>query len=162
MIDLFLVYSFIKRLAIPFNKWEAFSRGIIDDKGNILKKRRDLVTIKDQQAFGTFDLMVLKIKKLLEKVPGGNTRLGSYAAALWLVRENIDIEKGIEDEDVCILQLQEYMVQADIERRLQQLKEESTNSVGGGNIAGIIPNESPPVFKKKPRLHRRNNNMGED
>jgi hypothetical protein len=87
MIDLFLVYSFIRRLATPFKEWEAFKLGIIDENGNILKKRKDLLTVKERQAFGVFDVMVLNLKKLLAKVPGGSTRLASYAAALYLIRE---------------------------------------------------------------------------
>jgi hypothetical protein len=87
MIDLFLVYSFIRRLATPFSDWDAYKLGIIDEKGNILKKRKELRRSEEQKAFGTFDLMILNIKKLLEKVPGGQSRLASYAAALFLIRE---------------------------------------------------------------------------
>ena len=88
VVDLFLIYSFIRRLATPFNEWKAYELGIIDEKGNLLKKRKELRMVKEREAFGLFDLLVLKLKKLLEKVPGGNTRIGSYAAALWLIKEH--------------------------------------------------------------------------
>jgi hypothetical protein len=87
IVDLYLVYSFIRRLATPFSEWEAFKLGIIDEKGNILKKRKDLLTIRERDAFGVFDRLVLRLKKLLEKLPGGQTRIASYAAALWLIKE---------------------------------------------------------------------------
>jgi hypothetical protein len=87
MIDLFLVYSFIRRLATPFNKWDAYDLGIIDEKGNILKKRKELRLSAEKKAFGVFDVMIVNLKKLLEKVPGGKSRLASYAAALFLIRE---------------------------------------------------------------------------
>ena len=87
MIDLFLIYQFIRRLATPFKDWEAYKLGIIDENGKILKKRKDLLTVKERQAFGVFDLMILNLKKLLAKVPGGSSRLASYAAALYLIRE---------------------------------------------------------------------------
>lgn len=87
VVDLFLVYQFVRRLATPFNKWEAYNQGIIDDKGNILIKKKDR-TAKQKKAFGVFDIMVTNMKKLLAKVPGGSSRLASYAAALYLIKEH--------------------------------------------------------------------------
>lgn len=87
VVDLYLVYSFIRRLVTPFDKWEAYKLGIIDEKGNILKKRKDFTRGAERLAFGLFDILILKLKKLMAKVPGGSTRLASYAAALWLIKE---------------------------------------------------------------------------
>jgi len=88
VVDLFLVFSFIKRLVTPFNKWAAFKEGIIDAKGNILVRRRDFTKASQRKAFGIFDQLILNLKKLLAKLPGGQTRLASYAAALWLIKES--------------------------------------------------------------------------
>ncbi len=87
VVDLFLVYQFIRRLAMPFEKWPAYEAGVIDKDGNILKGKRERNTRSEKESFGKFDLMLLKLKKLLAKVPGGSSRLGSYAAALWLIKE---------------------------------------------------------------------------
>ena len=87
-VDLWMVYSFIRRLITPFSEWEAYKLGIIDERGNILKKRRELRLQPEVRAFGVFDILVLNLKKLLEKLPAGQTRLASYAAALWLIREH--------------------------------------------------------------------------
>ena len=35
-VDLFVVYQFIKRLATPFNKWDAFKSGVINQRGDIV------------------------------------------------------------------------------------------------------------------------------
>lgn len=86
VVDLFLVYQFLKRLVTPFNKWDAYKSGIIDDKGDIIKPKKER-SKEEKKTFTTFDLMILKLKKLLAKVPGGSSRLASYAAALWLIRE---------------------------------------------------------------------------
>ena len=77
VVDLFLVFSFIKRLVTPFNKWAAFKEGIIDAKGNILVPRRDFTKASQRKAFGIFDQLILNLKKLLAKLPGGQTRLAS-------------------------------------------------------------------------------------
>lgn len=87
VVDLFLVYSFIRKLVTPFEKWEAYKLGIIDEKGNILIKRKDFLKKAQRDAFGIFDLMVLNLKKILAKVPGGSSRFASYAAALFLIKE---------------------------------------------------------------------------
>jgi len=87
VVDLFLVFQFIRKLVTPFDKWPAFEQGIIDDKGNVLIKRKKFTKKAQRQAFGVFDQMILNIKKLLAKVPGGSSRLGTYAAALWLIKE---------------------------------------------------------------------------
>jgi len=87
VVDLFLVYQFIRRLATPFNKWKAYELGIIDDEGKVLIKRKDFTEKAQRKAWGVYDIMIANIKKLLGKVPGGKTRLASYAAALFLIKE---------------------------------------------------------------------------
>lgn len=87
LVDLFLVYQMIRRLATPFTEWKAFKTGVIDADGNIIVPKEN--RSRDQKdSFGKYDLMILKIKKLLAKIPGGGTRLASYAAALWLIKEH--------------------------------------------------------------------------
>jgi hypothetical protein len=87
VVDLYLVYRVLRRLTTPFESWEAYKLGIIDAKGNILKKRRDLDRVAEREAFTLFDLMILNMKKALAVIPGGSTKVATYAAALWLIRE---------------------------------------------------------------------------
>lgn len=119
VVDLFMLYQFLRRLSTPFEEWRAFELGIIDENGNILKNSKERRSKEEQDAFGKFDLLVLKLKQLLEKIPGGKSRLGSYAAALWLIKE------GRIDENTASL-LEEYMQIA-----------ETTMSAGSGAVAGI-------------------------
>jgi|TARA_B110000908_G_C10186630_1_gene418293 hypothetical protein len=110
IVDLFLVYQFIRRLATPFNKWDAFKQGIIDDKGQILIKKKDRDATQ-KKAFGVFDVMVTNIKKLLAKVPGGGSKLASYAAALFLIKEyNAFSDESILNEDLTDEQLEESLL----------------------------------------------------
>ena len=44
-VDYYLVFRFIKALVQPFTSTKAYKLGIIDDEGNILKKRKELKTI---------------------------------------------------------------------------------------------------------------------
>ena len=136
IVDMFLVYKFIKLLSTPFNEWDAYSFGIIDAEGNILRRSRDLKTQKERSSWNKFDLMVLKIKRILEKMPGGKSRTASYAAALYLIKEseNISREDGIflSDEYIKNGFLNEYYY---IKKSL--CEEAPTNSAGSGNFAGL-------------------------
>jgi hypothetical protein len=161
VVDLYLVYQFIKRLTTPFEKWDAYEYGIIDADGNILRKRKDLTKVDERRAWGLFDVLVLKLKRLLEKVPGGKTRIASYAAALWLIKEHGEqsgdlLKEGFEDEDDFDLSEAEAFIQSYIE---EFSEEAPVNSAGAGNVAGIGigPDGDPPVSKKKQKEYVRRN-----
>ena len=85
--NIYFVYQFLKKLVTPFEKTAAFELGIIDEKGKILKRRRDLETKEEKEAYNLSDTLVWNLKKILGKIPLGKTRLASYAAALWLIKE---------------------------------------------------------------------------
>lgn len=131
-VDLFLVYQFLKRLSTPFEQWDAYKLGIIDRQGKVLKPSSEQSTAAEKQAWGYFDRMVANLKKLLAKVPGGSTRLASYAAALLLLKEQDNL-KHMSDEEMCNL-----------------LEDGIANVVGGGNIAGVGvgPQGEPPGIPK--------------
>ena len=170
IVDLFLVYSFIKRLATPFEEWPAYKLGIIDAEGNLLKKKRDLATVEERAAFGVYDLMILKLKKLLAKVPGGQSRIASYAAALWLIKEHKDIEQNGElmTEEQLESKFNQYLhyttESMDVNRKFEIMIEDgvAVNSAGGGAIAGIGvgPQGEPGVSKAaQKRIQKKNRVM---
>lgn len=100
IVDLFLVYQFVRRLATPFDKWDAFKEGVIDKDGKILVKKNRRGG-KQNRAFGLFDLMVLNMKKLLGKLPGGSSKIASYAAALFLIKEyKVFTDDSLLNEDM--------------------------------------------------------------
>lgn len=131
-VDLFLVYQFLKRLATPFEQWQACKLGIIDRNGKVLKPASTLKTAEEKNAWGYFDRMVANLKKLLAKVPGGSTRLASYAAALLLLKEQDNLDK-LSDEQMT-----------------QLLENEIANVVGQGYIAsvGVGAQGEPPGIPK--------------
>jgi hypothetical protein len=88
MTDLILVYQFIKRLSLPFEETEAYKLGIIDSDGKNIKPSRTFKSREEKNAYGYFDRLVFNVKKLIEKLPGGKSRLASYAAALFLIKES--------------------------------------------------------------------------
>lgn len=126
VVDLFLVYQFIVRLVTPFNQWEAYKLGIIDENGKVLKKRNTLTSSQEKQAWGYFDILAANLKKLLAKLPGGDTRLVSWAAAGLLLKEQKMLENMSEEE-----------IEKLVEKLMKELEEEPVNVAGDGKVAGI-------------------------
>lgn len=164
IVDLFLVFQFIKRLSTPFAEWKAYKLGIIDESGKQLIKRSKFTTREQKDSFGIFDIMIMKLKRLLEKVPGGKSRIGSYAAALYLIKEHDEIISQGEmlTEEQLETKLSDYMEQVsgthqDMDALFEAMWDEDApaNSAGSGNIAGIgvgadgEPGVSPRTQKKK-------------
>ena len=82
-LNLYFIYKFIRILTTPFASTDAFKLGIIDEKGKVLKKHSKLKTEEEKEAYTIMHRLVWKMKRLMEKIPFGKSRLASYAAALW-------------------------------------------------------------------------------
>ena len=145
VVDVFMVYQFLKRLATPFEKWDAFKEGVIDKEGNIILKKNNR-NQKQKQTLKIFDVMILRLKRLLGKIPGGKTRLASYAAALWLIKEDWQsrseeqlLSEGITDLDVDFLDYMREAKNKKFQEFIAQISNEEApaNAAGGGNVAGL-------------------------
>jgi len=90
-IDALITFRFLKLLVTPFNKTKAYELGIIDERGKNLIKSKDLTTFEQKNAYTILHKLVFNVKKLIEKLPGGKTRIASYAAALFLIKENTEM-----------------------------------------------------------------------
>ena len=88
--DLLYTFRFLKLLVTPFEKTEAYKLGIIDKNG---KRDKDMLidTPEKKAAYTAFQKLVFNIKKLMAKAPGGGSRIASYAAALYLLKDNYNI-----------------------------------------------------------------------
>ena len=136
LVDIYLVYRILRRLTQPFTEWEAYKQGVIDDEGNILKKFNDRLTVQEKESFTKFDLLILKLKKLLGAIPLGKTKLASYAAALWFLKE----EKRLTEDN-----LQEEFEKFCLKERM--LTEDApANVASSGAVAGLTGD--PPVGKE--------------
>ena len=125
-IDAFITFRFLKLLVTPFNKTEAFRLGIIDERGKVLRKYKTLERIEERQAYTILHRLVFNVKKLIEKVPGGKSRLASYAAALFLIKEHV---REYQDSDGQLLEKELYKYLKDndlVEEDHGEIKEEIT------------------------------------
>jgi hypothetical protein len=142
VIDLAISYKFLKNLVTPFERWPAYKLGIIDKDGNILKLRRDRLKQEEKDALGYFDVVTLNLKRLLGKLPGGQSAIATYAAAYLLLKEypKKNLKEGFEPSEQQVA----YMLQEAI-KEVEEMEGMPTNNTGG--IAGLRP-DSIGVKKK--------------
>lgn len=89
-VDIYYTFRFLRQLVTPWKETKAFKLGLVDENGKVLRKAR---TPEEKDAYTLFFRLVYNIKRLLNKVPFGKTKLASYAAALWLIHENTKMSK---------------------------------------------------------------------
>ena len=116
-IDLFVTYRFIKLLVTPFEKQEAYKLGIIDKTGNRVMpppvagvrqtKPEPLRTTEEKNAYTILHKLVFNIKKIFAKVPGLRTKLGTYAAALFLLKDTF--KESVDDPDMFEKEFMKYL-----------------------------------------------------
>ena len=99
--NLYFLYKFIRILTTPWEQSEAYKLGIVDENGKILIKKKKLKGSEQKDAYTMMHLFTWKIKRLLEKIPFGKSRLASYAAALWFIKEQNNFT---DDSDEQLIQ----------------------------------------------------------
>jgi len=134
--DLVYTFRFLRLLTTKFEDTEAFKLGIIDKDGKRLKSY-DLNNMDNRsnykEYYTPFHRLVFNIKKLLAKAPGGDTRLASYAAALYLLKENFGVNEG------------------NIKKGLQKLNIDITDILGEGSTWFLLEDQrlSPGYYRIK-------------
>ena len=121
-IDLLITYRVIKMLVTPFEKQPAYALGIIDKNGKVLRKARTLKTAKEKEAYTLLHRFVFNLKRLINVVPGGKTKLGTYAAALGLLLK--------EGKDLNMVELERDLYKHLSENNLIKLDDDVKESVG--------------------------------
>ena len=121
-IDLLITYRVIKLLVTPWEKQEAYKYGIIDDSGKVLRKAKELKTSKEKDSYTLLHRFVFNLKRLLAFVPGGKSKLGSYAAALGLLLK--------EQKDINAVELERTLYKHLVDNKLIAYGDDLNESVG--------------------------------
>ena len=118
-IDLFVRYRFLKLLTTPFTKMDAFKYGIIDKDGNRIKKENsdevavDLTTSQLKNSYTILHKLVFNIKKIFAKIPGLRTKVGTYAAALFLLKDTF--KESVDDPDMFEKEFIKFLKENNVE-----------------------------------------------
>lgn len=160
IVDNIIAFKIIAMLVKPFTETEAFKLGIIDAHGNNLRKSNQFSTDQERNAYSYLNRLVFNMKRLLAKLPGGDNRLKSMAAALWLVKEHYEsgsrTTSQMEAKFNKIMESNIHLVEEEILVG-KFLKEDGEGGVVGGaptnNTSGPVATQEPKIYpksKKKP------------
>ena len=163
--DLVYTIRFLKLLVTPFDKTEAFKKGIIDADG---KKNKEFNTnsIDDREAYRShytpFHRLVFNLKRLMSKVPGGQSVVARYGAALALIKEHGELsderlmqiheETGIDILD-CLAEQSEWFMLDDkqLSPGIYRMKNDTITAlycediVKKGDRVRIIETQASPI-----------------
>lgn len=108
--DLAFTFRFIRMLVLDWKEWDAYKLGIIDEEGKRVRSVK-LDTDSKKSAYTPFIRLAANTKRLLNKVPGGGSKLGSFAAALFLIKEKyqLDDTKLADIVEKCDLELLDFL-----------------------------------------------------
>ena len=110
-VDLFVTYRFLKLLVTPWNKQEAYKEGIIDKDGKTLIKAKDFTKEAQRQAFTLLHRLVFNCKRIMSKIPFVRSQLGTYATALFLLKEHYKMD--INEPQVTRYLIENNMIEYD-------------------------------------------------
>jgi len=86
-------FRFATILSKPFEEWDAFKFGLIDEKGNFIKKPK---TKEEKKSLDAFTNLIRKIKKLLIRyIPDNKLFQFMIAAYLLKTESNDDFKNGL-------------------------------------------------------------------
>jgi len=165
VIDNLIAYRVLSLLVKPFNETEAFKLGIIDANGAVLIKARDLTTQEQKNAYNYLHRLVFNLKRMLNKLPGGESKFKNIVAALFVLKESYKTRSTKIDEDQllkAIKLLDEGVVFVEEQLIVEDFFiVEDVMSAGGapasefGGIANVtgtrVSTDQPVIRKKKPR-----------
>lgn len=93
--DLVYTFRFIRMMVMDWKSWDAYKEGVIDENGKRIKAVK-LDTDARKNSYTPFIRLAANIKRLVSKIPGGGSKLGSFASALFLIKE----QYGLSDDNL--------------------------------------------------------------
>ena len=118
--DLVYAFRFVRMLVMKWENWDAYKEGLIDAKGKRIKSVR-IKTDAQKNAYTPFIRLVANLKRIIQKIPGGGSKLGSFASALFLLKEKYNMsddklrdalqEYGLDTSDMLEEESQWFMLE---------------------------------------------------
>ena len=143
--DLTYTFRFIRMLVLDWKEWDAYKEGIINAEG---KRNRNIKIDNDakKDAYTPFIRLCANVKRLVANLPGGSSKLGSFASALYLIKEHYKLNDkqiesitkklGVDSVDVVLENSAWYMLEdGSIGPGIYKLKE---NKLLSKNITEMV------------------------
>lgn len=133
--DTVYALRFLRLLTTSWKDMNAYKLGIVDENGKRIRKPE---TSEEKSVYTYFHRLVFALKRLLNKLPFGKTKLASYAAALWLIKE----ETGMSEELISKLL---NKIEIEVDQDIQESVDEKIP-------VGLYESVSPVYVKKTGEL----------
>ena len=130
--DTYMIYQVLKRLTTPFDETKAFELGLIDKNGKLLQKPK---TQEEKKAYNYFDRFIFNMKRLLHRV-GLKSKFASYAAALFLLKEDRNGYMPTEQEMLHGILEEEKYLRENVDLTLDMVREDAPANATGAAVAG--------------------------
>jgi hypothetical protein len=158
--DNIIAYKILTMLVTPFEETSAFKLGIIDKKGNKIK---DVNSDAEKDSYDYLDKLVFNMKKIINKLPGGDAKLKNIIAALYLLKEHNKYHDEIINEKLLLKIINNNIVLAEETIFVNSLLEDGVIGTAPTNVS-MPADGSPskvstdvPVKRKKTSVIRRQN-----
>jgi hypothetical protein len=156
IVDNLIAMKIVRMITQNFEDTEAFKLGIIDHQGNNLRKASTLNTQQERGAYTYLNRLVFNMKKILNRLPGGENRMKSLVGALWLVKEYYESSSRttslMEDRYKHIMRIiDSSVILAEEEIIVTKVLSEDGMVVGGAptnNTGGPVSVQEPKIEKK--------------
>ena len=150
IVDNLVAYRILSMLVTPFEETSAYRLGIIDKTGKNLKKASSLKTTEEKDAYSYLHRLVFNMKKIINKLPGGESKLKSLIAALFLVKEYY--ESG--SRTTSLMEERYSKIMEVLKNNVTLVEEENSvkrflNEEGIANVTGAAVSTDQPKIDKK-------------
>lgn len=163
VIDNLIAYRVLSMLVKPIVDTDAYKLGIVDNKGRNLIKPSQFENDEQKNAYTYLHRLVFNMKKIINKLPGGENKLKSLVASYFLIKEYYEKNDRsiamMEDKFNKIMESDVVLIEETIlvEKIKKELDEDGAGGVGGGGapanstagVAGTTIDSGGPVIKKK-------------
>lgn len=166
IVDNLIAYKILTMLITPFEETEAYKLGIIDKDGKNLIKTSKMDSSDQKDSYSYLTRLVFNIKKIINRLPGGDSKLKNLVAAFWLVKESYENKRTIMFEDYAkllrsevVLVEEEIQVREFLEQKNQELDEDGVGAAVV-NTTGVAVSTDITVPKKKDINKYKAKNLG--
>ena len=165
MVDNLIAFRILYMLVTPFEETDAYKLGLIDKKGKKLKEPK---TEEELDAYDYLHRLVFNLKRMLIKLPGGDSKLKNIVAAMFLIKEQYNNKIDIITEEDLLRLIDSDVILAEETIQYRMFMEDGE---GGGGLSGqgqVTPStepvnrtgpetstDQPVIRKKKPPVVRR-------
>jgi len=162
IIDNVIAFRVLSMMVKPFTETDAYKLGIIDAKGKNIRKSSTLKTDAEKNSYNYLTRLVFNMKKIINKLPGGDSRLKSLVAALWLVKEHYETN----NRSVALMQEKFDNIMKMMDNKVSLVEEEiivkkfleedgGAGGAGGGDGGGIANVTGAGVSTDQPKIDKK-------